>query len=100
MHTHNTESPSGTSYEIICAAALKVPSVLYLLPELHPAMIIPITSNDTIAKRKNIPEVIPEPCHVDDRGITEKPANTVAKIRIGAARKSFRSAAVGTMSSF
>src|SRR5688572_1281957 len=100
MHTHKTDRPRGTSYEIICAAERNVPSVLYLLLELHPAIIIPITSNETKASRKNIPEVIPAPGQDGERGITEKPVNTDAKIKMGASLKSLASARAGTMSSF
>src|SRR5688572_62000 len=100
MHTHKTESPSGTSYEMICATERKAPSVLYLLFELQPAIIIPITSNETNASKKNRPDSIPAPDHEGESGITEKPVNTAAKIRMGASLKRKASARVGTISSF
>ena len=85
---------------MIWAADLMVPNMLYLLFELHPAITKPITSRDTIANKKNNAVPMPDPLHVGPRGRTAKPANTLAKMIIGARRNRMPSALAGTMSSF
>ena len=92
--------PIGTSYEMICAAERMVPSILYLLLELHPATTIPITSSEIIASKKNSAEEKLAPAHDDDSGITAKPANTAVKIISGEILKRKESAFAGVMSSF
>ena len=85
---------------MIWAAERNVPSMLYLLLEDQPAMIIPITSRDTIANRKNIPDGMVEPDQDDDNGRTAKPEKTETKIKIGYILKSHAFALAGTISSF
>jgi hypothetical protein len=63
-------------------------------------MIIPITSSEINANRKNIPDSMPAPGHDGESGMTAKPVNTAAKITMGAILKSIASALVGTISSF
>src|SRR6478672_9890084 len=100
MQTQTTEMLRGTSYEIICAADRMVPSILYLLLELHPAMMIPNTSNDIIASKKNKPELMEEPDHSGVSGRTAKPVKTAAKIIMGASLNNALSAFRGTISTF
>ncbi len=100
METHNTERPKGISYEMIWAADLKVPSMLYLLLDDQPAMTIPITSSETMAIKKKTPDEMVDPDHDDDNGNTAKPQKTATKIKIGAALKSHALALPGTISSF
>ena len=95
-----TDRPNGTSYEIICAADLIVPNMLYLLLELHPAITIPITSSDTMANKKNNAVPMPDPLHDGPSGITAKPAKTLANMTMGAIRNKKLSALAGTISSF
>src|SRR5688572_14744845 len=90
--THSTERPRGISYETICAAERMVPKTLYLLFELHPAIMMPITSRETMAMRKKTPEEMAAPDHDGLRGSTAKPANTETKMMTGAVLKSQRSA--------
>src|SRR5687768_11061058 len=100
MHTHTTLKPIGTSYEIICAADRIVPSMLYLLLELHPATTIPITSSEIIASKKNSAEEKVAPDQDADSGITAKPANTAVKIISGAILNRKESDFAGVISSF
>ncbi len=100
MQAHRTDNPRGTSYEISCATDRNAPNVLYLLLELHPAAMIPMTSSDRMASRKKTPDESIEPVQKADRGKKANPVNTIPKISNGASRKSLPSAAVGTMSSF
>src|SRR5688572_4860271 len=100
MQTHTILRPSGTSYEIICAADRIVPSMLYLLFELQPAITIPMTSREIMASKKNNAEEKLAPAQEDESGITAKPANTAVKIIRGAILKRKESAFAGVMSSF
>lgn len=100
MQTHNTLRPSGTSYEIICAAERIVPSILYLLFELQPAMTIPITSREIIASKKNNADEKVAPGQEAESGRTANPAKTEAKMTTGASLKSGASDFAGTISSF
>src|SRR5690606_11096784 len=97
--THYTERPRGTSYETIWAADRKVLSMLYLLCDDQPAMMMPITSSEIMASRKNKPEATDAPAHVGLSGRKAKPAKTAVKIISGAIRNSTGSALAGTMSS-
>ena len=60
---------------MIWAAERMVPSILYLLFELHPARMMPITSNETMASKKNSADEMLAPVHCGASGITAKPAN-------------------------
>ena len=85
---------------MIWAADRNVPSMLYLLFDDHPAIMIPTTSNDTMASKKKTPEDTVDPDHEADNGNTAKPANTATKMRTGAVLNSHPLALAGTMSSF
>src|SRR5688500_9899729 len=100
MQTQRMLKPSGTSYEMICAAERMVPSILYLLLELHPATTIPITSSDIIAMRKNNADEKVAPDHDGESGSTAKPAKTEVKIMTGAILKRGESDLAGVISSF
>ena len=63
-------------------------------------MTIPITSREMMASKKNIAEENVAPDHEAESGNTAKPANTEAKIMIGATLKRRESAFAGVMSSF
>ena len=63
-------------------------------------MMIPITSSETMANRKNTDDEIPAPRHDGASGRTAKPVKMETKIMRGAALKSGDTALVGMMSSF
>src|SRR5690606_4623217 len=96
MHTHKMDSPKGISYDMICAADLKVPSKLYLLLDAQPAMMMPTTSSEMMAIRKKRPDDTVDPDQSGASGRKAKPANTAAKMIRGAILNNQVSAFAGT----
>lgn len=90
----------ATSYEIICAEALRAPKKAYLELLAHPASIIPYTPNDEITKTNKTPTSTStkEPKLV--YGIRAQLAKLRTKVSRGAKLNKNLFALIGTIISF
>src|SRR5512134_1831520 len=98
------ESPSASSYEIICAEERKPPSIAYLLFDDQPASTMPYTAIEAMDIRYNTPtlisatyKVIVRPKAVNEvpQGITAAMMMDGTSVMIGAQKNRMRSALAG-----
>src|SRR3989338_6973975 len=84
ISTHTSAKPMAISYDTICAAERTAPRNAYLELEAQPAMMMPYTPNEVIARMYNSPALRSASAIPSPNGITAHAASDGANAMMGA----------------
>src|SRR3989338_9198642 len=97
ISTHTSAKPIAISYDTICAAERTAPRKAYLELEAHPAMMMPYTPSEGIARRYNNPALTSASAAPSPNGITAQADSDGASAMMGARMNRNLSDPLGTI---